>query len=112
MQPNLLFLSRIRVDLLYMKLSISRKILSFIRNQLRGESQKVLDDYKILVLEKFWGLFYISCYESYKNLNCLTGHEISSFICDMIPLIVKFIENRFEVQYGMWFHTIKLLQTW
>ena len=30
----------------------------------------------------------------------------------MIPLIVKFIENRFEVQHGMWFHTIKVLQMW
>ena len=75
-----------------MKLSISRNILSFIRNHFRGESQKLQSDFTLLLL-RFWGIFYNEWYESYKNFNYLICHEFNVFIIDIMPYLIEFIEK-------------------
>ena len=68
-------ISKIRFDLLHLKLSITRKLIKYIRRLLSRYSfeiqQKYIDD--VLSKDDNWGEFYIKAYEGYRNVNVLRG---------------------------------------
>ena len=88
-------ISDVRFDILHLKLSVTRKIISFIRDFLITKSYKNQQRFSTILKQK-WGKFYVDCYESYKNLNVIHGIHVNEFIQELTPDIVKFIKKHLE----------------
>ena len=88
-------ISDVRFDILHLKLSVTRKIITFICDFLITKSYKNQQRFSTILKQK-WGKFYVDCYESYKNLNVIHGIHVNEFIQELTPDIVKFIKKHLE----------------
>ena len=87
-------LENIAFDMLHVRLSISIKILTVLRDWMRKrpyDMQKMLST----ILKMRWGLHYADCFDTQKSLNVLHGEQITDFLEHLIPFISHFIETNF-----------------
>ena len=84
---DLLKIENVRNDNLHLRLSITQKIVGFIRGYLETYSFEIRDKF-IYLLKKQWEDFYIDCYRSNKNLNVLVRNQVNAFVQELIPSVI------------------------
>ena len=109
LDPSLLNLTDNRYDILHLKLSITRKIITFIRFYLEKFTFDVRQKF-IKILSSTWGSFYVDCYEANKNLNVIHSEQVSKFITILTLKVTEFLEDILDAT-NLNMHLIKLLNS-
>ena len=93
-------------DTLHCSLSVTRQLISFLRDYLGAKPHDVQQEL-VGVLKCHWGNYYVD--DCNKNLNVLHGEQVRAFILDLTPKIVLFLRTRFVESHLLQDHTNVLL---
>ena len=95
LHPNLLPRDHIRMDVFHLKCSVTRKLMSYLRNIILDCSSTVREQFEKTVLRSIWKDFHIYVWNNKKNFSSFQGNELALFVSST-DIIVQWIDLNME----------------
>ena len=92
--PKLLPRSSLRFDTFHMKCSITRRLMSTVRNFILNQSTNTIERFSKLVLKSFWNDYHLYVWNNKKSFASLVGNELALFVSN-IDEVVEFFNSNF-----------------
>ena len=91
--PNLLPRDGLRFDMFHLKCSVTKKLMSYVRELILNQSTNVIVDFSKSVLSKFWRDYHLYIWRNKKKFSSFLGNEIALFVAN-VDCIIKFFNNK------------------
>ena len=115
--PELLPRNEIRFDTFHLKCSITKKLMSWLRNFLLNSSTSARTNFSIHILSKFWNQYHLFVWRTNKAFSSFQGNELALFIANISSiknyLVQNFVQdndiNNFVLALNLWESMFKFL---
>lgn len=95
LHPNLLPRDHVRMDVFHLKCSVTRRLMSYLRNLILDSSSAVREQFEKTVLRSIWKDFHIYVWNNKKNFSSFQGNELALFVSST-DIIVQWIDLNME----------------
>ena len=93
LHPDELRRDSIRFDVFHLRCSITRRIMSYLRNYIMKQTTEVMEKFSEMIL-KFWSEYNVMIWNLNKGFSSFIGRELLLFV-ENIPKIVDFLKKTF-----------------